>query len=89
MALIGKVYCKVDARYSAIEMGDLLTTSPTRGYAMKAADPVRAFGSVLGKALQGLARGKRATTHPGFPSIKCGAAFLADMSREPRARTPR
>jgi hypothetical protein len=58
MALIGKVYCKVDARYSPIEVGDLLTTSPTPGHAMKATDPLKAFGAVLGKALQGLAGGQ-------------------------------
>ena len=29
IALVGKVYCKVDASYSAIEIGDLLTTSDT------------------------------------------------------------
>ena len=43
IALIGKVYCKVDANYSSIEIGDLLTTSDTPGYAMKAADPLKAF----------------------------------------------
>jgi hypothetical protein len=51
IALMGKVYCKVDARYSSIEMGDLLTTSSTKGYAMKADDPMKAFGAVIGKAL--------------------------------------
>jgi hypothetical protein len=58
MALIGKVYCKVDARYSPIEVGDLLTTSSTPGHAMKATDPLKAFGAVLGKALHGLAGGQ-------------------------------
>ncbi len=52
IALIGKVYCKVDADLSPISVGDLLTTSPTPGHAMKAADPARAFGAVIGKALQ-------------------------------------
>ncbi|HEV2386045.1 MAG TPA: hypothetical protein VGS20_02205 [Candidatus Acidoferrales bacterium] len=51
VALMGKVYCKVDARYGQIEVGDLLTTSPTCGHAMKANDPLRAFGAVIGKAL--------------------------------------
>ena len=51
VALMGKVCCKVDAQYSPIEVGDLLTTSPTAGHAMKATDPLRAFGSVIGKAL--------------------------------------
>jgi hypothetical protein len=57
VALIGKVACKVDARYSPIEVGDLLTTSPTAGYAMKAKDSRRAFGAVLGKALRALNEG--------------------------------
>ena len=51
VALMGKAYCKVDARYSSIEMGDLLTTSSTKGHAMKAKDPTNAFGAIIGKAL--------------------------------------
>jgi hypothetical protein len=58
VALVGKVYCKVDAEYSSIEVGDLLTTSPTEGHAMKAADAVKAFGCVIGKALGGLKQGR-------------------------------
>jgi hypothetical protein len=48
IALVGKVYCKVDACYSAIEIGDLLTTSQTPGHAMKVTDPLKALGSVIG-----------------------------------------
>jgi hypothetical protein len=51
IALMGKVYCKVDADYSPIEVGDLLTTSPTVGHAMKASDPIKSSGSIIGKAL--------------------------------------
>jgi hypothetical protein len=58
VALVGKVYCKVDAQYSPIEVGDLLTTSPTPGYAMKADNEVRAFGAVVGKALCPLLEGQ-------------------------------
>jgi hypothetical protein len=58
VALIGKVYCKVDADCGAIAVGDLLTTAPTRGHAMKAADPQRAFGAVIGKALAPLSTGR-------------------------------
>jgi hypothetical protein len=58
IGLLGKVYCKVDAGYGAVEVGDLLTTSPTAGHAMKADDPLRAFGSVLGKALRPLRAGQ-------------------------------
>ena len=57
LALMGKVYCKVDATRGPVEIGDLLTTSETAGHAMKAADPLRAFGAVLGKALQPLKQG--------------------------------
>jgi hypothetical protein len=49
IALVGKVCCKVDAQYGAVEVGDLLTTSPTPGHAMKATDPSLAFGAVIGK----------------------------------------
>jgi hypothetical protein len=57
VALMGKVYCKVDATSSPIQVGDLLTTSKTQGHAMRASDPRRAFGSIVGKALSGLAEG--------------------------------
>jgi hypothetical protein len=58
IALLGKVYCKVDASYGPIRAGDLLTTAPTPGHAMKAGDPASAFGAVLGKALRSLPEGQ-------------------------------
>lgn len=58
IAVVGKVFVKADADYGPIEAGDLLTTSPTRGYAMKASDPLRAFGAVIGKALGPLSCGQ-------------------------------
>ena len=58
VALIGKVYCKVDAEFSAIRTGDLLTTSTTPGYAMKAAEPSKALGALLGKALASIVNGR-------------------------------
>lgn len=57
VALVGKVFCKVDARYGPIEVGDLLTTSPTPGHAMSVQDRSLAFGTVIGKALRSLAEG--------------------------------
>jgi hypothetical protein len=60
IALMGKVYCKVDAREAAIEIGDLLTTSATPGHAMKAGDTAKGFGAVIGKALRPLAEGRQA-----------------------------
>ena len=58
ISLIGKVYCKVDAQLSPVEVGNLLTTSSTAGHAMKAQDPSRAFGAVIGKALGSLKMGR-------------------------------
>ena len=58
IALMGKVYCKVDARSSSIEIGDLLTTSSTKGHAMKAQEPTKAFGAVIGKALGSIKEGR-------------------------------
>jgi hypothetical protein len=57
IALVGKVYCKADAGFGPIEAGDLLTTSATFGHAMRADDPLRAFGAIIGKALAPLAGG--------------------------------
>lgn len=57
IALVGRVYCKVDARFAAIERGDLLTTSATPGHAMKAVDSSKAFGAVIGKALEPMSDG--------------------------------
>ncbi len=62
VALTGRVWCWCDATSDAgsgpIEPGDLLTTSPTLGHAMKAADGSRAHGAVIGKAMTGLADGR-------------------------------
>ena len=58
VALMGKVYCKVDAQFCPVEVGDLLTTSSTAGHAMKAQDSSRAFGAVIGKSLKSLKSGK-------------------------------
>jgi hypothetical protein len=58
IALMGRVNCRVDADYGPIEVGDLLTTSATVGHAMKASDPARSFGAVIGKALRPLKNGR-------------------------------
>lgn len=58
LALMGKVYCKVDASDVPVAIGDLLTTSATPGHAMKAENPMQAFGAVIGKALRPLAGGR-------------------------------
>jgi hypothetical protein len=58
IALLGKVCAKATAEYGAIEAGDLLTTSPVTGHAMKCSDPSKAFGTVIGKALRPLREGR-------------------------------
>ena len=58
LALTGKVWCKVDAGTTGIRLGDLLTTSSTPGHAMRAEEPARAFGAVIGKALAQLPSGQ-------------------------------
>ena len=58
VALSGRVYCLVDASQGAIEPGDLLTTSNIPGYAMKVADPAKAQGAIIGKAMTPLTKGK-------------------------------
>lgn len=57
IALVGKVFCKVDARSRPVAVGDLLTTSDTPGHAMRANDPARTPGAVIGKALRRLEGG--------------------------------
>lgn len=59
VALAGRVYCNVDATEIAVQPGDLLTTSATEGYAMKATDYIRAQGAILGKAMEKLEKGKK------------------------------
>lgn len=51
-------HCKVDADIAAIKVGDLLTTSPTKGHAQKVLDPAQAVGAIVGKALGSLKKGK-------------------------------
>ena len=60
LALIGKAFCKVDADYGAIRVGDLLTSSPTEGHAMVVTDRGRALGAIVGKALRPLSSGRGA-----------------------------
>jgi hypothetical protein len=64
VAQSGRVKVKVDTKYGAIKPGDLLVTSPTPGHAMLS-KPMKVGGqsfhrpgTLVGKALQGLATGK-------------------------------
>jgi hypothetical protein len=57
LSLTGRAWCKVDAAFAPIRPGDLLTTSSTVGYAMRADDPFRRAGALIGKALAPLTEG--------------------------------
>jgi hypothetical protein len=52
VAVTGLVECKIDAGYGAVRAGDLLTTSPTPGHAMRSLEVIP--GAVLGKAAEPL-----------------------------------
>ena len=54
VALAGTVFARIDARRDPVKVGDPLTTSATKGAAQLAADPDKAAGAVIGKALQPL-----------------------------------
>ena len=63
VAVAGRVPCKVDTTHAPIHAGDLLTTSDTSGYAMKA-EPVEISGiliyrpgTTIGKAMESLETG--------------------------------
>jgi hypothetical protein len=58
IAMSGVVYVNADATDGDILPGDLLTTSNTPGYAMKAVDRRLASGAVIGKALSTLEQGQ-------------------------------
>ncbi|MBI3659638.1 hypothetical protein HY230_04105 [Candidatus Acetothermia bacterium] len=57
LALAGRVPVKVLAKYGAIQVGDLLVSSPIPGYAMKCPEASQCIGAVIGKALEPLAEG--------------------------------
>jgi len=58
VALTGRVYVRADADAGVIKPGDLLTTSDRPGHAMRATEPGRAQGAILGKAMTGLKSGQ-------------------------------
>lgn len=51
VALSGRVYALATSSNGCIQPGDLLTTSDTPGYAMKATDKDRFDGTIIGKAM--------------------------------------
>jgi hypothetical protein len=58
LAMVGKVFCQVDADHGSIAVGDLLTTSDTSGHAMVASDAQRMVGAIIGKALRPMSSGR-------------------------------
>lgn len=58
LAVVGIVPCKAIAENGSIQIGDLLVTSSSPGYAMKGTDRSKMLGAVVGKALEPLSEGK-------------------------------
>jgi hypothetical protein len=58
VALSGRVWVYCDATRASIRPGDLLTTSPTPGHAMKVINHTKAQGAIIGKAMTPLKAGK-------------------------------
>jgi hypothetical protein len=53
-------FCKVDASDGGVKPGDLLTTSSTKGHAVRSSSKAEAkAGAIIGKALAPLAKGKK------------------------------
>ncbi len=57
MAMVGRVPTKVSAENGPIQVGDLLVSSSTLGYAMKGTNRSQMLGAVIGKALGSLDSG--------------------------------
>jgi hypothetical protein len=58
IAIVGIVPTKVSAENGPIEVGNLLVTSSTPGYAMKGTNRRRMPGAIVGKALEPFGKGK-------------------------------
>ena len=58
VVLAGRAYVWADATFGSIVPGDLLTTSDTPGHVMKVNDYHQAQGTILGKAMTRLEKGK-------------------------------
>ena len=57
LALSGRVYVRATTTNGPIGPGDLLTSSSTPGCAMRATNPLRTRGAVIGKAMSSLSSG--------------------------------
>ena len=57
VALAGRVWVKASDENGVIEPGDMLTTSSTRGHAMKVTEYDRARGAIIGKAMSTIESG--------------------------------
>lgn len=67
VALNGQVYVRISSEGGAVSPGDLLVPSGRPGVAMRAADRQRAFGAVLGKALESFEGGENSA--PGSEGL--------------------
>lgn len=58
VALTGRVYCHASTINGPIQPGDLLTSSPVKGHAMKAGKGKKSQGAIIGKAMTALEEGE-------------------------------
>jgi hypothetical protein len=58
MAMVGRVPARVTTENGPVQVGDLLVSSSTLGYAMKGTDRSRMLGAVIGKALGSMDSGR-------------------------------
>jgi hypothetical protein len=58
VAIIGIVPTKVSAENGAVRVGDMLTTSRTPGFAMRCGQHVKCLGTIIGKAIEPLKKGR-------------------------------
>jgi hypothetical protein len=54
VAIVGVVPTKVSTENGAVQVGDLLTTSGTPGFAMRCTDRLKCIGAIVGKAMEPL-----------------------------------
>ena len=54
VAIVGIVPTKASSENGVIQVGDLLTTSSTAGYAMRCHDRLKCIGAIVGKAMEPL-----------------------------------
>ena len=83
IALIGNVYCKVDADFGPIKMGDMLTTSDTPVETLAELATIRVVEFHIGDPVAVLADRLVAVTHAPVPGFARRAGRIAPVEVHP------